>query len=798
MFTFPNIYSELIALLTITMVVAAMAIRLRQPLIIAFIAVGILVGPVGLNCIRATEQIHLFAEMGLALLLFVVGLKLDPQLIRSMGKVALATGLGQMVFTALLGFALIMLLGMPVMTAIYIAVAIVFSSTILIVKLLSDKRETDALHGQIALGFLIVEDIVVVLAMIGLSAFTGASAFHPGLQVVLIVLKGAGLFFGVWAASRFLFPRILPTLAHSTEVLVLFGITWALLLAAVAELLGFNKEVGAFIAGLSLASTLYRDQLSAKLVSLRDFLLLFFFIELGSHLDLRAIGSQLLIAIPLSLLVLVGKPFAVMAILGKMGYRKRTGFMAGLTVAQISEFSLILVAMGVAAGHIGSNAMGVVTLVLLITMGLSTHLIMHAQGLYERLAPYLKVFEGKPANREDTNRDVPAMDQNSVILVGLGSYGSNIGVHLCQHGRMVLGVDFNPQAVAAWMARGQQAVFGDAEDPDLAHALPLSRARWVVSSIRDPRINAGIIRTLRHAGYRGHIACAVQDRQDATTQEQADLVFVPSEDAAIQAVDLLIDQEATLERNAMDSQIAAMAGHHLVCGYGRMGQQIVKDFTRQQVPYVVVEDNPEQLPKLREQQIPHVIGNASEDDVLLRAGVARAKGLIAVASSDEVNVFIVLTARVLNPNLYIVARSIREENEDKLRRAGADKVMSPYILGGHRMATAVTRPGILEFLDLLVHSDKLPIEIGIITVEEGSAFDQRTVEAIGLGQTYGITLLAVRRLGEELQANPRADYRIRAGDELIIIGTLEQLEAIEAHTTPLITNDETTSRRSLR
>jgi len=781
--TFSNIYNELIALLIITLVVSAIAVRLRQPLIIAFIAVGILVGPVGLNCIRATEQIHLFAEMGLALLLFVVGLKLDPQLIRSMGMVSLATALGQMAFTAVLGFILTLLFGLPAMTALYIAVAIVFSSTILIVKLLSDKRETDALHGQIALGFLIVEDIVVVLAMIGLSAFTGVATLNPALQVLLIVAKGVGLFLGIWAVSTYLFPRLMPVVARSTELLVVFGITWALALAAAADLLGFNKEVGAFAAGLSLASTLYRDQLSAKLVSLRDFLLLFFFIELGSHLDLGNIGGQLLIAVPVSLLVLLGKPFAIMGILGLMGYRKRTGFMAGLTVAQISEFSLILVAMGVTAGHVGGNARDLITLVLLITMGISTHLIMHAQALYERVAPYLSFFERRTAHREDPDQDVPELDPNSVILIGLGEYGGNIGRHLRARGRMVLGVDFNPRTVTAWMADGQQAVFGDAEDPDLAHALPLARARWVVSSIRDPLINKAIIQTLRHAGYRGHIACAVQERQDAAVfAQEADLVFVPFEDAAIQAVDLLIEQESILERNRMDTQIAAMTGHYLVCGYGRMGQQIAKDFMRQQVPFVVVEDNPEQLPRLRDQRIPHTVGNASEDTVLLEAGVTRARGLIAVASTDEANVFIVLTARVLNPELYIVARSIREENEDKLRRAGADRVMSPYILGGHRMATAVTRPGILEFLDLLMHSDQLPIEIGMVTVSPGSPFAQRTIEEVGFGQVYHVTLLAVRRPGDALLANPRADLCIQADDELIIIGTQAQLDAIQTHT----------------
>ena len=166
----------------------------------------------------------------------------------------------------------------------------------------------------------------------------------------------------------------------------------------------------------------------------------------------------------------------------------------------------------------------------------------------------------------------------------------------------------------------------------------------------------------------------------------ADLVFFPFEDAAVKAVDLMINKEREIERTKMNMLIETLSDHFIICGYGRMGQQIVRDLQRGNVPLVVVESNPEQLPKLVAHVIPHVVGNASEDETLMQAGIMRAKGLISVAPSDEDNVFIVLTARVLNPSLFIVARSILEDNEDKLRRAGADRVISPYILGGRIMA----------------------------------------------------------------------------------------------------------------
>lgn len=776
-----SLFEEIALLLLAAVIAGVLAVRLRQPLIIAFIIVGIVVGPVGLNIIRSTDQLSLLAEMGLALLLFVVGLKLDPQLIRRMGTVSLATGLGQMVFTGLVGFALVRAIGMPLVTAVYVAGALTLSSTILIVKLLSDKRDTDSLYGRISIGFLIVDDIVVILAMVTLSGFTGASTMSPAMQAFLIVATGCGLFLGIWALNKFLFPRLLPVVSRSTELLVLFGITWAVALAAISELLGFNKEVGAFVAGLSLASTMYRDLLSTKLASLRDFLLLFYFLELGSRLDLPAVGTQITTAIMLSMLVLLGKPFIVMVILGKMGYRKRTGFMAGMTVAQISEFSLILVAMGVSAGHIGRDALGLVTMVLMITMAVDVHLITHAQTLYERVRKCLRIFERKDAYREDDNaQNLSNIVDNSVILIGLGRYGSKIFTQLTSRGRKTVGVDFDPESVRAWKAKGEDVVFGDAEDPDFAHSLPLSNARWVISSIRDNQLNNGIITALRNEGYKGLFACATEESPAASDErldERVDLLFDPFEDSAVQATDLIFTTEEEITRRAMEKLIDSMSNHYIICGYGRMGQQIMKDLTRYNVPCVVVEWNPEQLPKLREQNIPHVEGKASEDPMLVKAGIKRAKGLIAVAPSDEENVFIVLTAKVLNPKLFIVARSILKENEDKLKHAGADMVVSPYVLGGRRMAAAVIRPEVMDFLDLVVHSDGLETEMASVTVPPGSPCIGKTLRNLNLWENCEVTLLAVKRQGEDLHANPSPSFVIREDDELIIMGTPSQIDA---------------------
>ena len=544
-------FIELTALLVLAAIAGMVGLVLRQPMIVSFIAVGLLAGPSALNLVQSHENIDLLAELGIALLLFMVGLKLDLKLIKTVGPVALATGLGQVLFTALFGFGIGLMLGLGATVALYVAVALTFSSTIIIVKLLSDKREVDALHGRIAIGFLIVQDLFVIVAMMVLSAYGigggTESTTSPLMQVAMIVFYGVIMLALVGIFIRYIAAPLVNHIAHSPELLVVFAIAWATLLATICEHFGFGKELGGLLAGISLASTAYREAIVARLSSLRDFLLLFFFIALGTQLDLSILGDQVGPALVFSVFVLIGNPLIVLAIMGYMGYRKRTGFLAGLTVAQISEFSLIFMAMGVSLGHVTNAALGLVTLVGLITIALSVYMITYSHTLYSWCEPLLSIFERKHAYREQTDdRQVPEHHHYDMIVFGLGRYGAVITESLLKQGKRVLAIDFNPELVRRWRQRGYDVMYGDASDMDLIEMLPLKNVQWVVCAMplhdlgvthEDPRIV--LMDALKQQHYQGKVAVATQFSHDISglMQHGADLVLQPYHDAAEEAVE---------------------------------------------------------------------------------------------------------------------------------------------------------------------------------------------------------------------------------------------------------------------
>jgi Kef-type K+ transport system membrane component KefB len=529
-------FATMALILAIATVAGLVATRLRQPLIVAFLAVGIAVGPVGTGWVSADDTIELLARLGIAILLFLVGLRLDLQLIRSTGPVAVATGLGQVIFTSVIGYLIAIALGMDSVTAIYIAVALTFSSTIIIVKLLSDKRELDQLHGRIAVGFLIVQDIVVVLVMIGLTAFGQDTGDSLGRGVLTVVAKGLGLLVGIWLLTRYVLPWLLSRIAKSQELLVLFGVSYAVSVAALSEWLGFSSEVGAFLAGVSLASTPFRDALGARLVSLRDFLLLFFFLDLGSRLEFDAAGGQVTAALVFSLFVLIGNPLIVIVIMSAMRYPVRVSFLAGLTVAQISEFSLILAALGLSLGHITGATVSLITVVGLITIGVSTYMIMYSHQLYDRLKRWLAVFERGPRRTPEADDE----EDIDVLVFGTGRFGSHLAERLAAAGRRVLAVDFDPNKVRTQPVDGVSVTYGSAEDVHLLDVLPLNRTRCVVSAIPVLSTNLALLDGLRHHLYDGNIAMTAHTHHDAE-QLRAAGVFVlePFSSAAGTAADTL-------------------------------------------------------------------------------------------------------------------------------------------------------------------------------------------------------------------------------------------------------------------
>ena len=540
--TFSTVFHELAAILVIAGVIGVLALKLRQPLIISYIITGIVAGPAVLGWASGGSEIKLLSSIGIAVLLFVVGLKLDVGLIRSVGPVALATGLGQIVFTSLFGFLLSLGLGFAPVKAIYIAVCLTFSSTIIIVKLLSDKREIDSLHGRIAVGFLVVQDIAVILAMILLTSFTAAGSGGIAAQGIRLLLVGTAFVLGTVATMRWVMPPLLGRLAQNQELLVLFAVAWAVGLAALADGVGFSKEVGAFLGGVSIASTAYREAIASRLTGLRDFLLLFFFIDLGSGLNLTAAGVQLWPALVLSLFVLVGNPLIVVAIMGVMGYRRRTGFLAGLTVAQISEFSLILAALGLRLGQIGEAEVSLITLVGVITIALSTYMILGSDQLYVWLQGPLRIFQ-RATPFSELKGSISGPAKVDVVLLGLGRYGSAIVRQLRADELSILGIDFDPQALRLAAARGLPVQYGDSEDPEFTASLPLSSATVVVSTLPSLESNAAIRHGLESAGFRGHFIATAHDEAEVVKLELigANRTLLPFLDAAERAAELIVD-----------------------------------------------------------------------------------------------------------------------------------------------------------------------------------------------------------------------------------------------------------------
>ncbi len=490
---------------------------LRQPIIVSYIIVGILAGPTAFDLVSNAEEIILFAKFGIAILLFLVGLKLDFHMIQSTGKVAAIGGMAQVVFTAAVGFAIALLFGFDVTTSLYIAVGLTFSSTIIIIKLLGDKRQLDRLYGRIAVGILIIQDILVVVAMVVIVTIgtPGANAIESLTQTFI----GSIIFLGAVALfTRFFLVKILDWIAKSPELTLLFGVSWAIVLAAASSMIGLSMEIGAFVAGVSLASTAYRESLSARMVSLRDVMLLFFFIELGASLTFSDAISQLLPAIVLSLFVLIGKPLIIFVIMSRMGYRAETTFKTGMALAQISEFSLILIALGYSLGQVNSAVLSLVTLVGLFTITISSYFILYSDQLFARVQKLMTKFERSKDNGVNEEQAEKSYD---AIVVGAGRFGSEVISGLISNQSRVLVVEMDPEALSKAAALGAETLFGDAGDPDFAKLLPIHQTSTIICTAPDRRSNTLLLEAMRSLGYEGELYLTALDNATAELFEQS-------------------------------------------------------------------------------------------------------------------------------------------------------------------------------------------------------------------------------------------------------------------------------------
>ena len=478
-----NAFTELSLVLVIATLIACIMRLLRQPLILGHILTGLLIGPYILNLIVSAEILRIFSELGVALLLFIVGLQLSPYVIKEVGKIAAVTGVGQVLFTTAIGFFLTsFVFHYSLITSLYISIALTFSSTIIILKLLSDKGDLQKLYGKISIGFLLVQDIIAILILIAVSSLkinVGISESITGIIARGIMLTGA-----LVAVGKYVLPRLATFFARSQELLFLFSISFGLGMAALFNFAGFSLEIGALIAGVVLSVSPYSYQISAKMRPLRDFFIVIFFILLGSQMSLGDVGPMILPALVLSFFVLLGNPLIVMVLMGMLGYNRKTGFFAGLTVAQISEFSLILVTLGVDRGHLSGAVASLITLVGLVTIAGSTYMIMYAEDIYKRIAPILTVFERKKIRE----RAIPQQSFDS-ILFGYNRIGHDILDSFNNLESQSLVVDFDPLVIKQLKEKKIQCLYGDADDEEFLKSLPLRECKMIVSTIPDYESN---------------------------------------------------------------------------------------------------------------------------------------------------------------------------------------------------------------------------------------------------------------------------------------------------------------------
>jgi len=445
------------------------------------------------------------------MLLFIVGLSLKPDIIREVGKVSLVTGLGQVIITSLVGFGIMKLLDFDNISSFYGAIALTFSSTIIILKLLSDKGDLEKLYGKISVGFLLVQDIVAIIILLLVSFFSSPASVNSN-SGIFTFLIGIGFFVLLYVASRFILPALSIFLAKSQESLFLFSITWGFGMAAIFYNFGFSLEIGALIAGVTLSVSPYSQEISSRMKPLRDFFILLFFVMLGSQIILTSIASIIVPSIILSLFILIGNPIIVIMLMNLLGYQTRTGFLAGLTVAQISEFSLILVALGFSVGHLSQEVVSLITLVGIITIAGSTYLIIYAEKIYPYIKPFLKILE---LRKHITEKNEEAENPYNIIIFGYDRVGYDFVNIAKKMNNKYLVVDFNPESIKKLNEQVVPCRFGDAEDVNFLEDIKLKDAELVISTIPDIKANLGLVSYYRHHNQNGVIVVTSHNIKEA-------------------------------------------------------------------------------------------------------------------------------------------------------------------------------------------------------------------------------------------------------------------------------------------
>jgi len=512
-------FYELSLILVAVTVISGIVKLLKQPIIIGYILTGLLLGPQFLGIFKNSSTVSIFSEMGISILLFVVGLHLNPQELKKYGTKILLIGIGQILITFVLGFLLAIRFNYSYMAATYIGLGVTFSSTIVVLKLISDKKELERLYGKIAIAVLLLQDIVAAFFLIFIGSFSGNTDISAVLE---IVIKGLGLILGLTLFSVYILPFLSTFFAKSQEYLFLFSLAWGFGVASLFHEMGFSIEIGALVAGVALSVSPYSQEISSRLRPLRDFFTVIFFIYLGSNISLNTMGDVIVPTLVFLLFIVLIKPIIVMFLGGILGYSKRTFFMAGTSLAQISEFSMIIALVGIKHGHLDQSVLSMLTFLGMFSILISSYLINYAEKLYPILGPVIKIFEQKKSLEKEISR----AKRYEVVLFGCNRVGYDFIRVFKTLGKTFLAVDFDPDVIKTLNESGINCVYGDAEDGEFLEEISIDKVKVVISTIPDYETNSYMLGKIREKNEEVIVILLAYDIQEAMNLYEKGATYV--------------------------------------------------------------------------------------------------------------------------------------------------------------------------------------------------------------------------------------------------------------------------------
>lgn len=527
-----NIFLQLALALSLSSLFGFFVLRLKLPLVVAYLLAGVAISFVSLIDPAHSLVFEILPEIGIAFVLFLIGMELDLREIKSLGAPIIIAALGQIIISTIGGFAIAGALGFQPIESIYLGLGLAFSSTVVVIKMLLEKKDLTSLYGKLSLGILLIEDLVaiIVLMMISVSNSALTLGFQESLPLIALILKGIGLFILTFVLSRFVLEKIFDAVARSIELLFLSAITWCFVFTSLAVLAGFSVVIGAFLAGVALASSPYHLQIQGKIKPLRDFFLTLFFVYLGLQARVGDFITYFPAIAAFTLFAVLLKPIIYLLILGTFGFRKHTLFQTSLNLSQISEFSLVVLLVGVNYGLASPQALSVMAAVAVISITISAIMIDSSKRIYKIFSPILSFFEHQTQIHFLEYKLAESLD-NHVVVVGAHHVGRPVVDYLKKEKVAMIILDFNPHIIEELRRQGIESIYGDVGDPDILEYLHLEKARLIISTATDPNDNEILLNECRLKKVRAKIVVRSLDNEHAKILKTmgADYVISPED-----------------------------------------------------------------------------------------------------------------------------------------------------------------------------------------------------------------------------------------------------------------------------